>query len=223
MRIGLYGMPTAGKTYILEKVDSIEVMAGSVLLREICPSFDLEDDYGKNMAREELAKRLLCVDSFIMDGHYAFGDKVAFTDMDGQLYDVILYLYISPDVLIKRMRESYKNKKYLSYDIEKWQINEIERLRDYCHKNNKDFYVIDNPKDNFFTDVTEVVKFINAIANGFSCKRFAADCAEKILNCTDSEEITLLDGDKTITKEDSSHAVFGYTTHIYDGNASLYS
>ena len=29
MRIGLYGMPTAGKTYILEKVDSIEVMAGS--------------------------------------------------------------------------------------------------------------------------------------------------------------------------------------------------
>lgn len=74
MRIGLYGMPTAGKTYILEKVDSIEVMAGSVLLREICPSFDLEDDYGKNMAREELAKRLLCVDSFIMDGHYAFGD-----------------------------------------------------------------------------------------------------------------------------------------------------
>ena len=163
MRIGLYGMPTAGKTYILEKVDSIEVMAGSVLLREICPSFDLEDDHGKNMAREELAKRLFCVDSFIMDGHYAFGDKVAFTDMDGQLYDVILYLYISPDVLIKRMRESDKNKKYLSYDIEKWQINEIERLRDYCHKNNKDFYVIDNPKDNFFTDVTEVVKFINAI------------------------------------------------------------
>ncbi len=66
--------------------------------------------------------------------------------------------------------------------------------------------------------MTEVVKFINAIVNGFSCKRFAADCAEKILNCTDSEEITLLDGDKTITKEDSSHAVFGYTTHIYDGN-----
>ena len=43
------------------------------------------------------------------------------------------------------MRESDKNKKYLSYDIEKWQINEIESLRDYCHKSNKDFYVIDNP------------------------------------------------------------------------------
>lgn len=125
MRIGLYGMPTAGKTYILDKVDFLEVMSGSVLLREICPTFDSEDDHGKNMAREELAKRLLRVESFIMDGHYAFGDKVAFTDMDGQLYDVILYLYISPDVLIKRMRESDKNKKYLSYDIGKWQINEI--------------------------------------------------------------------------------------------------
>ena len=218
MRIGLYGMPTAGKSYILDKVDFLEVMSGSVLLREICPTFDSEDDHGKNMAREELAKRLLGVESFIMDGHYAFGDKVAFNDMDGQLYDVILYLYISPDVLIKRMRESDKNKKYLSYDIEKWQMNEMESLRDYCHKSNKDFYVIDNPKDNYFTDVTEVVEFIKAIVNGFSCKRLAADCVEKILNSTDSEVITLLDGDKTITKEDSSRAVFGYTTHIYDGN-----
>lgn len=218
MRIGLYGMPTAGKTYILDKVDFLEVMSGSVLLREICPTFDSEDDHGKNMAREELAKRLLGVESFIMDGHYAFGDKVAFTDMDGRLYDVILYLYISPDVLVKRMRESDKNKKYLSYDIEKWQMNEMESLRDYCHKSNKDFYVIDNPKDNYFTDVTEVVEFIKAIVDGFSCKRLAADCVEKILNSTDSEVITLLDGDKTVTKEDSSHAVFGYTTHIYDGN-----
>lgn len=218
MRIGLYGMPTAGKSYILDKVDFLEVMSGSVLLREICPTFDSEDDHGKNMAREELAKRLLGVESFIMDGHYAFGDKVAFTDMDGRLYDVILYLYISPDVLIKRMRESDKNKKYLSYDIEKWQMNEMESLRDYCHKSNKDFYVIDNPKDNYFTDVTEVVEFIKAIVDGFSCKRLAADCVEKIMNSTDSEVITLLDGDKTITKEDSSHAVFGYTTHIYDGN-----
>lgn len=218
MRIGLYGMPTAGKSYILDKIDFLEVMSGSVLLNEICPTFDSEDDHGKNMAREELAKRLLGVESFIMDGHYAFGDKVAFTDMDGQLYDVILYLYISPDVLIKRMRGSDKNKKYLSYDIEKWQMNEMESLRDYCHKSNKDFYVIDNPKDNYFTDVTEVVEFIKAIVNGFSCKRLAADCVENILNSTDSEVITLLDGDKTITKEDSSHAVFGYITHIYDGN-----
>ena len=43
MRIGLYGMPTAGKTYILDKVDFLEVMSGSVLLREICPTFDLEE------------------------------------------------------------------------------------------------------------------------------------------------------------------------------------
>ena len=50
MRIGLYGMPTAGKTYILDKVDFLEVMSGSVLLREICPTFDSEDDHGKNMA-----------------------------------------------------------------------------------------------------------------------------------------------------------------------------
>lgn len=218
MRIGLYGMPTAGKTYILNKLDFIEVMEGSVLLREICLDFDSEEEGGKNIARKELAKRLLKKETFIMDGHYAFGDKVAFTDMDGRLYDIILYLYISPDVLMHRMRESDKNRKYLYYNIKEWQMYEIESLREYCHENNKDFYVIDNPKDNYFNDVIEVVEFIKAIVNGFSCKRLAADCAEKILSCTNSDVITLFDGDKTITKEDSSHAAFGYTTNIYDGN-----
>ena len=218
MRIGLYGMPTAGKTHILNRLDFIEVMAGSVLLREICPGFDTESEHGKNIAREELAKRLSSKETFIMDGHYAFGDKVAFTDMDGQLYDAILYLYIAPDILRKRMGESDKNRKYLSYDIDKWQMHEIESLRSYCHENDKDFYVIDNPKDNYFTDVTDVVRFIKAVVDGFSCKRLASDCAEKILKQSDSEVITLFDGDKTLTIEDSSHAVFGYTTNIYDGN-----
>ncbi len=43
MRIGLYGMPTAGKTHILNKIDFIEVANGSKLLREYDPDFDIRD------------------------------------------------------------------------------------------------------------------------------------------------------------------------------------
>lgn len=218
MRIGLYGMPTAGKTHILNQLDFIEVLSGSNLLHEICPEFDFQDEHGKNRTREDLAKMLQSKDTFIMDGHYSFGNQIAFTEMDGQLYDAILYLYISSDIVEKRMKKSEKNSKYVSYNIEKWQLNEIESLRDYCHENNKDFYVIDNPPDNFFDDVTEVIEFIKAIVKGFSCERFARRCVAQILENAESDVITLFDGDKTITNEDSSHVTFGYTTHIYDGN-----
>lgn len=218
MRIGLYGMPTSGKSYILDQVDSVRVMHGSRMLRQICNDFELKDEEQKRIVRLKLANILSSEDAFIMDGHYSFGDKIAFTESDGRLYDAFLYLYISPEILKKRMKNSERNNKYLGYDIEKWQKYEIESLRKYCHNNNKDFYVIDNPPENEFGDVSEVLEFIAAVVNGYSCLRFAKDCSNEILNTCKSDTVVLMDGDKTITVEDSSYAVFGYNTHIYDGN-----
>ena len=218
MRIGLYGMPTAGKSYILDKIDFIKVMAGSKMLREICPDFDLKDEAGKGAVRQQLADILASTDTFIMDGHYSFGDKLAFTENDGRLYDVFLYLYISPEILRERMEASERNRKYLSFDIAEWQMNEIEGLRAYCHANNKDFYVIDNPPANQFDDVSIVVDFIKAVINGYSCISLAERCVKDILSKSKTDTVTLMDGDKTITIEDSSNRVFGYTTHLYDGN-----
>ena len=40
MRIGLYGMPTAGKSYIMERIDFMPSFNGSKLLREMLPDFD---------------------------------------------------------------------------------------------------------------------------------------------------------------------------------------
>lgn len=74
-----------------------------------------------------------------MDGHYAFGDTIAFTEEEGNMYDVYLYLYIEPAVLRNRIKNSPKNQKYAHYDVEKWQSREIDGLREYCHKHNKDF------------------------------------------------------------------------------------
>ncbi len=218
MRIGLYGMPTSGKTFILDHLDCIKVFHGSQMLREICPGFDALDHIGKTKVRRELATRLLSVNELIMDGHYAFGNQVVFTENDGKLYDAILYLYVSPIILADRMRISERNYKFLSYDLDSWQAFEIESLRAYCHNNDKDFYVLDNPPESAFDDISDVQAFINTLINGYSCKSMADRCVNTILAKCKSDSIILMDGDKTLTIEDSSNAVFGYTTHVFDGD-----
>ena len=218
MRIGLYGMPTAGKTYILDQIDFIEVIAGSQLLREYDPDFDTRDAAGKEQDRKAVAQLMMEKENFIMDGHYAFGNEIAFTEDEGKMYDVYLYLYVSPDILKERMAASDKNRKYLKYDIDDWQNSEISRLRQYCQENDKDFYVLDNPPDNCFEDVSDIIKFIKEIVGGYSCVSYAKVCVDYIIKNSRSDTIVLLDGDKTLTIEDSSCIVFGYKTHLYDGN-----
>lgn len=218
MRIGLYGMPTSGKTYILNQIDFIDVIEGSKMLHKLCPDFDSKSNEEKKQVRIKLVDYLNNRETFIMDGHYSFGDDVVFTESDGEMYDAFLYLYVSPDSLKRRMNDSERNRKYLEYDIEKWQRNEVESLREYCHNNKKDFYVVDNPVENSITDVVFIVDFIKTIVKGYSCVSFAKKCALSILSKCDSETIKLMDGDKTIVKEDTSNKVFGYTTHVFDGN-----
>ena len=218
MRIGLYGMPAAGKTHILNRLDFIEVVAGSRLLREHDPDFDFRDEAGRKKDRKAVAQLMMAKESFIMDGHYAFGDEIAFTEDDGNMYDVFLYLYVSPDILKERMKVSDKNRKYLKYDITEWQIKEIAKLREYCQDNGKDFYVLDNPPANCFEDVSCIIEFIREIVNGYSCVTYAKECADHIIQRSKSDTIVLLDGDKTLTIEDTSGSVFGYKTHLYDGN-----
>ena len=217
MRLGLYGLPAAGKTYILDRINGIKVFHGSDMLFDLDKDFHNTDENGRKAARKELANSLLKKDDFIMDGHYSFGDNVVFTKEDGKLYDAFLYLYIEPRVLKSRMEKSSKNIKYLKFDIEKWQNTEIEKLREYCHEHNKDFYVIDNQDLGYFDDIDTVLKFIYAVSDGFSCVNFAKKVANDILSMSDFTDITLTDGDRTLIKEDSSSLV-GYKTHIFDGN-----
>ena len=217
MRIGLYGLPTAGKTFILDAVRNFEVLAGSSLLKTLAPNFHTMAAEEKTHIRKQLAEQLRDKDNFIMDGHYSFGDEVVFTDEDGVLYDIFLYLYVDPAILKKRMEDSVRNRKYLAFDVEKWQMFEVESLRRYCHEHNKDFYVLDNPEKGYFPDVSVVLEFIDSLAAGYSCVSYARKCEETILKKTEARLVCLADGDKTLIIEDSS-AVLGYKTHIFDGN-----
>ena len=70
MRICLYGLPSAGKTYILEKIDFLKVSNGSQRLYEINQEFEKLSENEQNIIRKELALKMLSEDNFIMDGHY---------------------------------------------------------------------------------------------------------------------------------------------------------
>lgn len=218
MRIGLYGMPCAGKTHLLKQVDFMPVFEGSTMLKQLSPEFHSLPAGSKAQVRSQLARTLMSEDSLIMDGHYAFGSEIVFTEEDGVLYDLFLYLYVSPDVLKQRMAASAKNCKYLTCDLESWQQDEVTALRAYCHDHNKDFYVIDHPSQGYYQDCSDPLAFIRAIQAGFSCRSFAKKCSALILEQSAHSLVTLVDGDKTLIVEDSSEVFLNYRTCLYDGN-----
>lgn len=219
MRIGLYGLPCAGKTYIMDKIDFMKTIHGSSTMKQRYPEFDNSTEDEKNKIRMDFAENLLQESEFIMDGHYCFGDNIAFTKADGKLYDVFLYLYVEPEIIRNRMKVSSKNRKYCGMDLEKWQIFEMERLREYCHEQDKDFYILDHPTKGDFENCDEILSFIRAVRNGLSCVAFARKCVNDILQQEkDTETVILSDGDKTVTVEDTSRQKYGYKTEIFDGN-----
>ena len=101
MRIGLYGLPSAGKSFIMEAVKNFEAMAGSKRLLELNPNFHALSDQEQCDVRRTLAAELKTKDKIIVDGHYSFGDKVVFTEEDGRLYDAFIYLYVDPCIIYR--------------------------------------------------------------------------------------------------------------------------
>ncbi len=211
MKIALYGLPCAGKTTLLNSLKDISpVINGGDELKKL--SGFIEE------RRKSLLNQLKTMDSFFIDGHYQFveGDetKIAFTN-ENEIFDVFMYLYQKPSVILSRMEKSDKNQKYLpatEESISKWQTEEMENLRKICHDSNKDFYIIDDcdsDYENFFP-------FCKDVLGGFSNVKYA----RKIVSEVDStkNEITLLDGDKTITKVDTSKFLLGFKTDIFDNN-----
>ena len=175
-------------------------------------------DTEKNALRIRYAEQLKTrTGSFISDGHYSFLDNVAFTDADGELYDVFIYLYCEPEIISERLKSSDKNRRFAVLSVErirKWQSFEIENLRAESHKRNKDFYVV---KDIIAEGLQA---FIDSIENGFSSFGIAEDIANQIIHFYPQPcDIHICDGDKTIIEQDSFRVCTGgHDTHVFDGN-----
>lgn len=214
----LYGLPCAGKTTLLNGLD-IKVINGSAELNSLSSGrFSELDENKKNRVRVQYAERLSkMTGTLISDGHYAFPDKVVFTEADAKAYDVFLYLYCDPEIIRERLCNSEKNARFSDISAEnigKWQRYEIEELRRECHKRNKDFYVVNGISSD------EVGSFIQNIENGFSSFRLAEEIVDQIKSVYPEPcNICIYDGDKTVIKQDSFRVCSSnYITHAFDGD-----
>lgn len=212
MRIALYGLPCAGKTSLLQTINFCKVINGGEELKKYSGSIS-----------EKRAEFLLCLNSeenknYFIDGHFQFikngNVETVFTNED-KIFDVFMYLYQEPSVIFDRILKSEKNQKYLPVTIESislWQNDEISKLRETCHKSNKDFYIIDDCKNGY----VNFIPFCMDVLDGFSNLDFAKRICNEIN--FDSKQVTLLDGDKTITKSDTSRTLLNFSTDIFDNN-----
>lgn len=221
MKLALYGLPCAGKTTLMRSLKEVYVVHGSETLKKLSGgSFSSLSEDEKEAVRIAYTKYLatLSADIILSDGHYAFGDDVVFTESDAQLYDVFLYLYCDPHTLKERYSASAKNETYANLSIqriESWQQFEIESLRGECHKRNKDFYVL--PASTLSPETLE--SFIYQIYDGFSCFAQAEHIAAEIkalfpIPC----HLHIVDGDKTIIKQDSFRICSTHKTTCFDGD-----
>ncbi|MGN0629962.1 MAG: AAA family ATPase [Ruminococcus sp.] len=218
MKYVLYGLPCAGKTTLLSKLTTPVIHGSTELSRMASGRFsDLPDDKKAELRvkyAEWLSKR---EDSFISDGHYSFLEDVVFTEADGSLYDVFMYLYCDPESIAQRIRLSPKNERFSKLSVErirKWQNYEIECLRKECHNRNKDFYVIHDITS------TDLQQFIEQIESGFSSYTLAESIVDRITSIYSAPcELYIVDGDKTIIEKDSFRvSTNNYITHAFDGN-----
>lgn len=209
MRVCVYGLPCAGKDYLIESLN-VPSVKGSSYLQDISGDrFGELSEEDKRRCRKKLIEHLRTFDSdnLFIDGHFAFPDesgyKLAFTEEDGEFYDVFIYLDTPVDVIYDRIQSSEKNTVYSELDeiaLSEWKEFEITGLRDECFRRRKEFIILNGEHDDH-------VMFINRLLEGSvrSSVDVARIIANDILSKSDNQIICLLDCDKTVAINDTTN------------------
>lgn len=177
MRIGIFGMPMAGKTFLLEvakkqygwNVFSRNEMLQEILL-DISTHCNMDQAYAEKIARKMLAMKLQKEDDFLIDGYYSSDSELVFLRDDINVYDVFVYLYVDIDILRHRLGNSEKEK-YQQYAmwpsacLQGWQDADIDNLRYICNKYNKKFFVLGYPAEGKEMDINAYCDFLFALKN----------------------------------------------------------
>ena len=221
MKIALYGMPCAGKSTLMDRITDAKVINGSQELRRICGGSFLElSEEEKHQVRIKYTEYIngLNDEVIVSDGHYSFMETVAFTEAAGDLYDIFIYLYCSPENLKERSALYEKHAKIedeSSGSIRQWQEFDFIKVREDCQRRKNDFYVVsDNEEEqNKFFD------FLSLLREGFSSYDLATDICNQIMEQFNKQDILyMVDGDKTIIIQDSYRFCCNGKTKILDGD-----
>lgn len=235
MKIGVYGISCSGKDTFIGRLRKIPQMArfrhyrGSALLKELSrkkfsTSFQTLSEAAKNKMRKKLAEILCKKDNFLVDGHFAFpianenGYEIVFTDSDLNLFDCFVYLKTNASKIKQRLQNSQKNHKFstlTSEQLHKWQIFEINQLREKCFYAKKDFIILDE-------DFTSGISFITDYVHTYPSKTSLKIAAE-IVATIKSNKIALFDCDRTITIEDTTIPFFKLNSENADSLRTIFT
>ena len=157
MKFVIYGLPCAGKDYLLSMMPFIQHIKGSAWLNAQCNNkFRELSSEEQNDLRRQFIKHINSIETenVIVDGHYAFPDnggyRLAFTDSDGDSYDVFIYLDTPADVIHERIQSSEKNTIYSHLtvsDLQAWRDYEVSGLFEEALRRGKEFILLDNDID----------------------------------------------------------------------------
>ncbi len=211
MRIVLYGLPCAGKDYLIGHLPFLTHVRGSEWLNARSGGRFRELPEGE---KEELRRRFIAhvresEGDVIVDGHYCFpggdGYRVAFTGDDGDCYDVFAYLDTPPETVRERIGGSEKNRVYgdlSAEDLRDWRDFEVDSLREECMRRGKEFLLLDD-------DTDRVALFLGKLVRGevLTAPEAAAEAADRIAAACGNRRILLSDGDKTLTRNDLTKSV----------------
>ena len=213
MKFVIYGLPCAGKDHLLSMIPFIQHIKGSAWLNAQCNNkFRELSSEEQNDLRRQFIKHINSIETenVIVDGHYAFPDnggyRLAFTDSDGDSYDVFIYLDTPADIIHERIQSSEKNTIY-SYltvsDLQAWRDYEVSGLFEEALRRGKEFILLDN-------DIDSIVKFMKGLADGsvLTAPQVSRINADKVISAASGKtRIILSDGDKTLTVEDLTKSV----------------
>lgn len=213
MKYVIYGLPCAGKDYLLSRMPFIQHIKGSEWLNaQSNNKFRELSGEEQNDLRREFIRYVngITNSNVIVDGHYAFpkgdGYRQAFTDSDGDCYDVFVYLDTPADVIYERIQGSEKNAIYSHLaisDLQAWRDYEVSGLFEEVLKRGKEFILLDN-------DVEGIIRFMKGLVDGsiLTAPQVSRMNANKVIGATSGKKrIVLSDGDKTLTVEDLTKSV----------------
>ncbi|RDA96308.1 hypothetical protein CP533_1685 [Ophiocordyceps camponoti-saundersi (nom. inval.)] len=220
--IGLYGLPGAGKSFLLNnlklELDSRDFLLyeGSEKISSLVPgglkafqSFeDQERVYWRERAIDEISKESAYVGKpAIVTGHYMFcGDdiepSVVWTPNDAETYTHVIYLAVNAArIAQRRVDDRLKSRPAISIDmIRRWQNTEVAQLSDLCRRHRILFTIV---SEESLSRVPALVRYFRLDAVESNTTRALMKLDELMPDRGRLDTMLVLDADKTLAAEDA--------------------
>ncbi|KAL2818252.1 uracil phosphoribosyltransferase-domain-containing protein [Aspergillus cavernicola] len=240
--IGLYGIPGAGKTFLLDQLkeelgqELFEYYEGSDVIQSMVPggldAFHELAEVTKTHFRQRAIDSIKykCAQSGktgIVTGHFMFWSEGAeagmrvYTQNDLNTYTHVLYINTPPEVMAQRcMRDSKKDRLSLSLQhLRRWQEAEIEELRGLCRHHNILFSTV---YPNLIDKLSELILDFQRHSEDYNLSIAEQYLDEAISPEYDKlETVLFMDADKTLTAKDTGALFWGKLTQPEDEDNPL--